>query len=224
MFPVSGQIVFVVFFAVGALSADIHSDNGIGQPEENISETAASHQPRFGLPISYGNDLQGFNSGMTQTPVKIELGGIFLGTLIGLGAVLIVPKLAHLFSSHNSGHVGYSGSSYSRADNDNVMVGIKRFISRIDETLQANKIDSTACLERAVCTSTQFLSQKTADDLIVSAANSSVVNFIIDGSKLKTALEKGLNRENCTNAYPQCAFNKNSLMMGLKTMMSSNTI
>lgn len=37
--------------------------------------------------------------GYVMTPMKIDIGGIALGALIGLGAILIVPKLAHILGS-----------------------------------------------------------------------------------------------------------------------------
>lgn len=41
-------------------------------------------------------------------PVKIDLGGVLLGSLIGLGAVLILPKLVHAFSYSYGGGYGRS--------------------------------------------------------------------------------------------------------------------
>lgn len=61
---------------------------------------------RFGIPVStsYGSTGSGVsygNNGMgyVMQPVKIDIGGIALGALIGLGAVLIVPKVAHILSA-----------------------------------------------------------------------------------------------------------------------------
>lgn len=60
---------------------------------------------RFGIPVTtYGNTGSGMtypNNGMgyVMTPMKIDLGGVALGALIGLGAILIAPKLAHILSS-----------------------------------------------------------------------------------------------------------------------------
>lgn len=46
-------------------------------------------------------DIQGYQTTASVTPLKIELGGVFLGTLIGLGFVLLAPKVSELF---NHGH------------------------------------------------------------------------------------------------------------------------
>jgi hypothetical protein len=42
----------------------------------------------------------------------IDIGGVVLGALIGIGAVLIVPKIAYIFSGHLGGIPGTSGGYY----------------------------------------------------------------------------------------------------------------
>lgn len=64
---------------------------------------------RFGIPVStsYGSTGSGVsygNTGYVMQPVKIDIGGIALGALIGLGAILIVPKIAHILSSTGYGY------------------------------------------------------------------------------------------------------------------------
>lgn len=60
---------------------------------------------RFGIPIATyttgsGVNTYNNNNGIGYTnPVKIDIGGVALGALIGLGAILILPKLANVFSS-----------------------------------------------------------------------------------------------------------------------------
>jgi hypothetical protein len=65
----------------------------------------SSDRLRFGIPITtYGNTGNGVQygtntgTGYVFSPMKIDVGGIALGALIGLGAILIVPKLASVFS------------------------------------------------------------------------------------------------------------------------------
>lgn len=56
-----------------------------------------------------GNGIVG-----TYTPLKIDLGGLVLGTIIGLGAIVLAPKLLHLFSApqHHGGVTPYGRSKY----------------------------------------------------------------------------------------------------------------
>lgn len=44
---------------------------------------------------------------MTYNTMKLDLNGVILGALIGLGAILIVPKVAQIFAA---GHDGYGRS------------------------------------------------------------------------------------------------------------------
>lgn len=92
--------------------SDLHRQDF--QNARNVSkpERKESKESRFGiLPIgtfagSGPGTGNGYGGGTTYAiaPAKIELGGVVLGALIGLGAVLIIPKLAHLFGG---GYGGY---------------------------------------------------------------------------------------------------------------------
>lgn len=72
------------------------------QVESKIGKDDKNRIQRFGL-SGYGNTgLTGYPQTGTgiagYAPLKIDLGGVVLGTLIGLGAILIIPKLGYLFS------------------------------------------------------------------------------------------------------------------------------
>lgn len=85
-------------------------ESNLPQPSNNSRIDAKSKDTndrlRFGIPIaaSYGNTGTGVNYGNSNgvgymiSPMKIDIGGVALGALIGLGAILVVPKLAHIFS------------------------------------------------------------------------------------------------------------------------------
>lgn len=80
----------------------------------NETETAASDRTQrlgnlggFGT-SGYGNSLgsgygSGYNYGVGNYGAKIDLGGVVLGTLIGIGALLILPKVVGVLSGHGSG-------------------------------------------------------------------------------------------------------------------------
>ncbi|XP_036345933.1 uncharacterized protein LOC118755209, partial [Rhagoletis pomonella] len=76
-------------------------------------------------------------------PIKLDLGGVVLGTLVGIGAIIIIPKLLNAF------HGGYAG--YGRSENDNDISSISNIVKRIDHILAQNNVDSTSCTQRAVC-------------------------------------------------------------------------
>lgn len=67
--------------------------------DERLQRFGASGYGTSGYPHS-GTGVSSY------APMKIDLGGVVLGTLIGLGAILIIPKFAHIFSG------GYRRSNY----------------------------------------------------------------------------------------------------------------
>lgn len=87
-------------------------------------------------------------------PMKIDLGGVLLGAIIGIGALLIVPKfVSALHGGGYGGSTGYGGygSNYRSVDGGDP-IGISDMLAKIDEVLGKNNIDSSVCVQRAVCT------------------------------------------------------------------------
>ncbi|KAJ8965454.1 hypothetical protein NQ317_000433 [Molorchus minor] len=62
-----------------------------------------------GSGVQYGNGNGNGGVGYVISPMKIDIGGVALGALIGLGAMLIVPKLMNILSS---GHGGYRSKGF----------------------------------------------------------------------------------------------------------------
>lgn len=105
----------------------------------------SSDRLRFGIPLStYGNTgvgvQYGTSNGVVISPMKIDIGGIALGALIGLGAVLIVPKLASVLSG---------GYGYRSLEND--VGSVTDVLARIDNSLQQHNIDSSTCVQKIIC-------------------------------------------------------------------------
>lgn len=80
--------------------------------------------------------------------MKIDLGGVVLGAIIGIGALLIIPKVV---GSLNGGGYGYGGSNYRSVDGGDP-TGISEMLAKLDQILGKDNIDSTNCMQRAVCT------------------------------------------------------------------------
>lgn len=85
--------------------------------------------------------------------MKIDLGGVLLGAIIGIGALLIVPKFVNAIhgGGYGGGYGGYGGSNYRSADGGDP-TGISDMLAKIDEFLGKNNIDSSVCVQRMVCT------------------------------------------------------------------------
>lgn len=78
--------------------------------------------------------------------MKIDLGGVVLGAIIGIGALLIIPKITGAYN----GYSGYGGNYRSIDGGD--PTGISDLLSKLDQILSKDNIDSTNCMQRAVCT------------------------------------------------------------------------
>lgn len=95
-------------------------------------------------------NLQGYqNSGTglsSYSPIKLDIGGIVVGTLVGLGAVIIIPKLISVL------HGGYGSGGYGRSENGDDLSTLSSLINRMDDVMAQNNIDSTSCMQKAVCT------------------------------------------------------------------------
>lgn len=85
--------------------------------------------------------------GYGYSPMKIDLGGVVLGAIIGVGALLIIPKIV---GTLNGGY-GYGGN-YRSVDGVDQQFGLSEMMSKLDDILGKNNIDSTNCVQRAVCT------------------------------------------------------------------------
>lgn len=102
--------------------------------------------------------------------MKIDLGGVVLGAIIGIGALLIIPKVVGTFN----GGYGTYGGNYRSVDGVDP-IGISDMMAKLDAVLGKENIDSTNCMQRAVCSyvrqSTYHNKMGTADqtDQIISA-------------------------------------------------------
>ncbi|XP_054259728.1 uncharacterized protein LOC128984431 [Macrosteles quadrilineatus] len=174
------------------------------ETSDNSVTTASSaqdrvQQPRLGYPLYSGTSLMGGYGGTSPgvvSPVKLDLGGLLLGTVVGLGAVLLIPKLVSIFSyNHHYGRAEEGGVSVS--------AGLADVMSRVDEALASQNINSTACMERAACS----LSQTSLDTI----TRNPLVSFLVEGSRLERALQAGRSGQSCGLLYPRCGVNYQSI-------------
>ncbi|XP_021920348.1 uncharacterized protein LOC110830134 [Zootermopsis nevadensis] len=130
-------------------------------------------EPRFGF-LTYGATAVQQNPGTTglsslNGQLKLDLGGVVLGAIIGFGAIFILPKILHVFNTGHDGTTGFGsggggvGGGFGYRSEDEKNTGIMDVLSRIDETLAHYNIDSSLCMQRAVCTYVKLASEKVTD-------------------------------------------------------------
>ncbi|XP_050422043.1 uncharacterized protein LOC126834281 [Adelges cooleyi] len=221
----------------GVLPSPVKYFEGV-QYENKTSTAGRSHEPRFGyIPSSFGSGassgLDGYGHGNTLSygPQKFDIGGLIVGAVIGLGVLILIPKLIYIFFSatnlFGSGSSGY-GHSYGRSDE--LIPGISDLAKKFEDSMAKYNINTTECMQKALCTYIQTTSQAKGrsegvssfvDSAVSALTKSSVMNFIIDGSKFKSALETGRNGE-CGQTYTQCPFNQESLVMFLRQISTKS--
>uniref|UniRef100_A0A8D8VKD4 Uncharacterized protein n=1 Tax=Cacopsylla melanoneura TaxID=428564 RepID=A0A8D8VKD4_9HEMI len=103
---------------------------------------------------------------------------------------------------------------------------ISNILNRIDDVISYNQMDSSACLQRAVCSYVQSVNDRvksgdvtTMDTWLDSTFSNSIVSFLIDGSQFKSAVTIGKKGQSCADAYPKCTLFEDSITSGLKKML-----
>jgi hypothetical protein len=199
-------------------------------PVEGTNSTD-DRQQRFGF-LTYGTTAvqDAGHTGLTglNGQLKLDLGGVVLGAILGFGAVFILPKILHVFSADGGHESGYGGGHYGYRSDDirKNSTNIVDALSRIDETLAKYHIDSSSCMQRAVCYYVRSASEKvskgsanTLDATVETVAENSVVNSMLDGTSIKQAMDTGRSGGDCSADFARCAFNKESVFAALKELL-----
>ncbi|XP_044264731.1 uncharacterized protein LOC123011391 [Tribolium madens] len=193
-----------------------------GNSSKGVEKKDDSERLRFGIPVtSFGNTGNGVqyggSGGYVFSPMKIDVGGIALGALIGLGAVLIVPKLAAVFAG---------GHGYRSLEND--MSAITDVLARIDNSLEQHNIDSSTCMQRVICTYVNEAQRNmmtgeanTLDQFIYAVANNTLFSFMLDGTAVKQAVDMGKEGdiEKCSSLYAKCPISKENVMKVIASLL-----
>ncbi|XP_057339163.1 uncharacterized protein LOC130676726 [Microplitis mediator] len=179
-----------------------------------------NQEPRFGFTgvgTSSGYGVSSYSGG------KVDLGGLILGAVLGIGSILIIPKILYLLSG--------SYGQYARSDEG----GFVNSMTKIDDILTHHGIDTTTCMQRAVCTYAKRAAEtiRTANDiddeekvssfdrLIDTVTTNQVFRTAMRGTAIQEAIEAGRKGQNCSRAYRQCGFSMESIVRLISSVMSS---
>ncbi|XP_017793711.1 PREDICTED: uncharacterized protein LOC108575433, partial [Habropoda laboriosa] len=183
--------------------------------------TDRSQEPRFGF-TNLGSTGSGYGVS-SYAPAKIDLGGLLLGAIIGVGSVLIIPKLLYVLSG-SYGH-------YARSEDS----GFTQIMTKLDDVLARHGIDTTSCMQRAVCTYSQQAasSMKEANQLnddenvssfdrvIDTITTNQIFNTAMEGTAIQEAVEAGRTDRNCSRTYPHCGFSMETMLSLLSNVITT---
>ncbi|XP_045479483.1 uncharacterized protein LOC123684312 [Harmonia axyridis] len=136
--------------------------------------------------------------------INIDLGAIVLAGGLVVGISLFMPLVLAFFSKQKTLPSQWKPGHRS-AD------GKPELLSNIIELLSTHKIDPTTCMQKYICsTVSQSLSniekgKATSSDKIIDGISSSTwLTEQLHGTSMYFALQSGLNKTNCEDAYKTC--------------------
>ncbi|KAK0083824.1 hypothetical protein PV325_008144 [Microctonus aethiopoides] len=192
---------------------------------DNDSATQRNQEPRFGF-TNVGSTGSGYAMS-PYGPAKVDLGGLILGAVIGVGTILIIPKLLYIISG--------SYGAYARSDEG----GFTQSMTKLDDILAHHGIDTTSCMQRAVCTYARKSTEnsRTVNDInddndekvssfekiIDTVTNNQIFRTAMRGTAVQEAIEAGRNSQNCSRIYRQCGFSMESIIGLMSNVISSVT-
>ncbi|KAG8036813.1 hypothetical protein G9C98_004135 [Cotesia typhae] len=179
-----------------------------------------NQEPRFGFTGVGTSSGYGVSS---YAPGKVDLGGLVLGAVIGVGTILIIPKLLLLLSG--------SYGQYARSDEG----GFVNSMTKIDDVLIRHGIDTTTCMQRAVCTYSKRAAETTRsandiddeekvssfDRLVDTVTTNQVFRTAMRGTAIQEAIEAGRKGQNCSRLYRQCGFSMDSIARLVSNLLTT---
>ncbi|XP_012145077.1 uncharacterized protein LOC105663015 [Megachile rotundata] len=190
-----------------------------GDTESNdIAER--SQDARFGF-TNLGTTGSGYGVS-SYAPTKIDLGGLLLGAIIGIGSILIIPKLLYVLSG-TYGH-------YARSEES----GFTQIMTKLDDVLARHGIDTTSCMQRAVCTYSQQAAASiregsksndekvsSFDRMIETITTNQIFRTAMEGTAIQEAIEAGRNGRTCSRIYSHCGFSMETMLSLLSNVIAT---
>ncbi|XP_042231548.1 uncharacterized protein LOC121872663 isoform X2 [Homarus americanus] len=187
--------------------------------------------------MNIGQSLGATTSTALNSLVNINWNSVLSIVLPIALAVLILPQVATLFTSliSSTGTGTTSGTGYGSSYGRNIERGggvlpvepFTSILNQLDDALAQYDLDSTSCMQRAVCTyvaeSEQSVKEGDADssEMIVSGfARSTWLQTLVGKTSLTEAVEMGRTGANCQLQYPKCPFSVTGVLRFLATYAS----
>lgn len=113
--------------------------------------------------------------------------------------------------------------------------GFTQIMTKMDDVLAHHGIDTTSCMQRAVCTYSQQASSsmkkasKLNDDEKVSSfdrvidtiTTNQIFRTAMEGTAIQEAVEAGRAGRNCSRTYPHCGFSMETMLSLLSNVITA---
>ncbi|KAF7399690.1 hypothetical protein HZH68_008282 [Vespula germanica] len=216
--------------------AEVRTDTSTKHGETTINDISDRNQEaRFGF-TNIGSSGSGYAIS-PYAPAKIDLGGLLLGAIIGVGSILIIPKLLYVLSGT---YGNYARSKYYKIQNETFTPngeenGFAQSMTKLDDALARHGIDTTSCMQRAVCTYSQQAAAaiRVADEenedekissfdrMIDAITTNQVFRTAMQGTAIQEAVEAGHSGKNCSYSYPHCGFSLETMLSLLSNVITA---
>lgn len=135
----------------------------------------------------------------------------------------MIPKLLYVFSG--------SYGAYARSDEG----GITQTMSRLDDALARYGVDTTSCMQRAVCTYSKQAAVamrdhvegqdgeevSSLDKAIDAITTNQVFRTAMEGTAVQEAIQTGREGRDCPRTYSHCGLSLEALLALFTTMMTA---
>ncbi|XP_011697168.1 PREDICTED: uncharacterized protein LOC105455497 [Wasmannia auropunctata] len=207
-------------------SSQIKQHDEASKRESETNDIAdRGQEARFGF-TNIGSTGSGYGGVSPYAPAKIDLGGLLLGAIIGVGSILIIPKLLYILSG--------TYGAYARSEDN----GFTQTLTRIDDVLARHGVDTTSCMQRAVCTYSQQAATAVSDEnenvngnetdgkatsfekMVNAITSNQVFRTAMQGTAIEEAVEAGRKGRNCSRSYPHCGFSMETMLSLLANVVA----
>ncbi|XP_023938835.2 uncharacterized protein LOC112046446 [Bicyclus anynana] len=203
-----------------------HTEDQLAQPSARADKSREERDnqqdrtQRFGVTDYGSTGPYGSTAPGAYGPLKIDLGGVLLGSILGFGAVIILPKIIHAFS------YGYGG--YGRSVETD-LGSMSEMVNRLDEMLTRYNIDSSSCMQRLACSYVQLANENMLtgnatdfDALLTNLSSNSLVRRMLDGTSIYEAMSTGRSLDaDCQQLYPKCKLDRKTVVKIISQLVPS---
>ncbi|XP_059474891.1 uncharacterized protein LOC132196341 isoform X2 [Neocloeon triangulifer] len=191
-------------------------------------QDAVGASPRFGFlsnSIYPGTYSTGTGQYGAASPLKLDLGGLLVGGAIGLGLIFLVPKLFYPYGARDcSGYNNYQARS-TDADTESAAT---TFLTRLNDALAKNNIDTASCAQRALCSFVQNANGKVKEgsasdyEKVISEITSQASSEnIFNSTEYQRALDVGRSGGDCAATFQSCKSNSDNVIGAVRSFMMS---
>lgn len=106
-------------------------------------------------------------------------------------------------------------------------------LTRVDDVLARHGIDTTSCMQRAVCTYTQQAAvtvgeederSSSFDKLVNTVTTNQMFRTAMQGTAVQEAVEAGRSGGDCSKSYPHCGFSMEAMLSLLSNVVAVTNV